>query len=150
MKQVPLKIGAKGLGAVKVPLNVPETIDELTTAAKNSPEVVVRWAKRGFAIEHQERSGARETFREMKQSGADDAAIQAAVAEKVNSYDPTAVKPRTSSGTSRKPKQVTVKSGPNGKAPSLADFLAQLKAQGVNVSIDDGSGTPAEPAAASA
>src|SRR6266852_3831942 len=89
MKTANLRVGIKGKEAVSVPLQIPENVDELLQLAKGSTEVVMRWAKRGLAIEAQERSGARDTYRDLSAAGKTKEEITAAVAKDVAEYDPT-------------------------------------------------------------
>lgn len=123
MKTISLKIGDKKSGrqAVKVPLSIAENASDMMTLAKSNEAVVVRCFNRGWRIENQERSGARDAFKEAK----DDAAIAAVV----SAYDPTKVAERT--GGTRKPKTVTL---PKGKRNFSADDLkALLAANGIQV-----------------
>lgn len=131
MKTAQLRVGIKGKEAVSVPLQVPETIDELLGLAKGSQEVVMRWAKRGYAIEAQERSGARDTYRDASEAGKTKEEITALVAADVAGYDPTVAAAR---GGARPRKPVEIKAGPGGKL-SLDDFKAQLEAAGVKINI---------------
>lgn len=132
MKTVQLAIGVKGQEAVKVPLQKAETTEDMIALAKNSIEVVTRCFNRGWAIENQERSGARDIFREGLEKGTDRAALTTEIASAVSSYDPTIAAPR--GGGKRGPRNVEVKAAAGGKL-SMDDFLAQLKAQGINVNI---------------
>lgn len=134
MKTAQLRVGIKGKEAVSVPLQIPENVDELLQLAKGSTEVVMRWAKRGLAIEAQERSGARDTYREASEAGKTKEEITALVAKDVANYDPTVAAAR---GGSRPRKPVEIKAGPGGKL-SLDDFKAQLEAAGVKINITQG------------
>lgn len=137
MKSITLRVGDKASKRppVKVPLNIAENPSEMVTLAKGSEAVVVRCFNRGWRIENQERSGARDKFKE----GGDEAAVAAIVA----SYDPTKVAERT--GGTRKPKTVTL---PKGKKSFSADDLkALLAAQGIQVA-DEGAEAPAAAAKA--
>jgi hypothetical protein len=122
MKVVPLRIGAKGdRAAVKVNTRIAENFDELTELAHNDPSVVVRWANRGKRIEDQERSGARDAFKEGKSAEE--------IQELVNSYDPTVVKPRGSGTRGPRTKKVKLEAAQVANIPdSLRELLA---AQGV-------------------
>lgn len=122
MKTIMLKVGDKKSGkeAVKVPLNVAETIEELNQLAK-SPTVVIRWATRGQRIEAQERSGAREAFKAGK--------TVEEIAAIVNGYDPTKTVERT-----RAPKEPTViKLDPKKRNYTGEELKALLAAKGIVV-----------------
>jgi hypothetical protein len=136
VKTANLKVGIKGAEAVQVPLRIPENTQEMLELCKGSEEVLQRCFKRGWAIENQERSGARDTFRELHEAGKPKDEIIAAVAKTVADYDPTSVAAR---GGARPRKPVEIKAGPGGKL-SMDDFLAQLAAAGVKVNINQ---TPA-------
>jgi hypothetical protein len=93
MKTIPLKVGAKGTRpAIKVPTQVAETLEDLSTLARGSVEVIVRWANRGKRIEDQDASGARAAFKEGKSEDE--------IAALVANYDPTVKKERKRTGTS--------------------------------------------------
>lgn len=142
MKTKELKVGIKGADPVKVPLRVAESVDDILELTKNDPAVTVRIFNRGWAIENQERSGARDTLRTMVEEKAAADAITSAVAEKVSGYDPTVVQARTGNRGPRV-KNVEIKAAKGGKL-SMDDFLAQLKAAGVNVNIADGEAAAAQ------
>lgn len=128
MKTISLKIGDRksGRDPVKVPLLIPENLSDMTELARNNTDVVVRCFTRGWRIENQERSGAREAFGEGK--------TEHEIAKVVADYDPTEVRARGSSGP-RKPKTITL---PKGKKTfSAADLKALLEAQGVVVASED-------------
>ncbi len=135
MKTVTLKIGAKGVNPVKVPLQKAENIDDLSKLARGSVEVITRWANRGLAIEHQERSGARDRLRELRsKTGADalsEEQITADIAKIVAEYDPTVAAAR---GGPRERKPIEIKAGKGGKI-SMEDFRAQLEAAGVKLNF---------------
>jgi hypothetical protein len=133
MKTAQLKVGIKGKEAVQVPLQIPENTQDLLTLAKGNEEVVLRCFKRGWAIENQERSGARDTFREATEAGKTKEEIQALCAADVAGYDPTVAAAR---GGPRARKPVTIKAGPGGKL-SMADFRAQLEAAGVKLNFEE-------------
>jgi len=118
MKAIELKIGDKKSKreAVKVPLQVPENLAELNSRAKGSEAVVLRWAIRGYRIECQERSGARDAFKAGKTAEE--------IATIVNNYDPTAAVVRTR--TPAAPKTITV---PKGKKTFSAEEFKALLAQ---------------------
>lgn len=137
MKTTQLKVGIKGAEAVKVPLRIPENTQEMLELCRGSEEVLQRCFKRGWAIENQERSGARDTFRELHEKGASNEEIVAAVAKDVADYDPTQTAPR---GGPRVRKPVEIKAGKGGKL-SMEDFLAQLAAAGVKVNISEATAT---------
>lgn len=132
MKTRQLRIGAKGIAPVKVPLQEPENIDELSTVARGSVPVIMRWANRGRAIEHQERSGARDQVTELRKAGTlTEEQITDAVAKTVASYDPTVAAVR---GGPRERKPVEIKAPKNGKL-SMDDFRAQLEAAGIKINF---------------
>jgi len=124
MKTVTLKVGAKGeRTAVAVPCQLAETLEDMQKLARNKIEVVIRMFNRGFRIESQERSGARESFR-----AGDPIEV---IAKKVADYDPTVVQPRTTGP--RPPKIVTV---PKGKKSFTADEVAaMLAAAGIKATV---------------
>ena len=134
MKTAQLKVGIKGAEAVQVPLQIPENVDEMLTLSKNNQDVVLRCFKRGWAIENQERSGARDTFRELHSAGKSKEEILAACSKDVAEYDPTVAGNR---GGPRVRKPVEIKTGENGKI-SLDDFRAQLEAAGIKVNLTPG------------
>lgn len=126
MKTISLRIGDKKSkrDAVKVPLQIAENLTDMSQLAKQNEAVVVRCFNRGWRIENQERSGARDAFGEGK--------TEQEVAQTVASYDPTVVTPRT--GGVRKPKTVAL---PKGKKNFSADDLrALLEAQGIKVEVE--------------
>lgn len=143
MKTISLRIGDKTSkrDAVKVPLQIAETVEELMGLARNNAAVLVRWATRGQRIEAQERSGARDAFKEGKS--------EKEIADIVNSYDPTVITPRTVGA--RKPKTITIPKGK--KSFSAADLRAMLEAQGVKVQLEGDeaeAGAESQPVAATA
>lgn len=114
MKTANLKVGVKGKPAITVPIRDPETLEDLQTLSHGSLEVLIRWARRGFRIESQERSGARDAFR--------DGRTQEAVAAIVNAFDPTVVTPRATGP--RKPVELKVQKGKRYTQEELAALLA--------------------------
>lgn len=126
-----LKVGAKGLTAVTVPVKEAENVEDLSTLAKGDASVIVRWANRGFRIESQERSGAREKLRELRTANASDEQVTSEISQLVANYDPTQ---KAARGGPRGPKQVTIKTGKGGKIDA-ASFVEQLKAAGINVNF---------------
>lgn len=138
MKTVELKVGIKGAEAIKVPCPIAESVDDMLKLARGNQDVVVRCFNRGFRIEAQEKSGARDTFRDLTEAkkGADE--IRTAVAQKVASFDPTVSQPRSSGP--RKPKDVKI--DPNKKSYTPEEFKALLLSQGVKVNFVDGNEQP--------
>lgn len=134
MKTGTIKIGTKGYPAVKVPINEPENLDDLNSLAKGNPNVIIRWAIRGHRIESQERSGARDTFRELRAAGKSDAEVTAECAKIVAEFDPTKSVKRGTSGRTRKPREVNIVTPASGKM-TLDEFRKQLEAQGVKVNF---------------
>jgi hypothetical protein len=126
-----LAVGAKGLTKVVVPVREAENIEDLSNLAKGNVEVITRWANRGFRIESQERSGAREKLRELRAANTDEAEVVRQISELVANYDPTQ---KAARGGPRGPKQVTIKTGKGGKIDA-ASFVEQLKAAGINVNF---------------
>lgn len=123
MKIITIKVGAKG---TRKPLPVPgkaaETIEDMQTLSRGALPVILRCFNRGWRIECQERSGARDLFRE----GAADTAVAAAVAE----YNPTEVVARA--GRPRKPVELKV---PKGKKTFTLDELRAALANQPNVKL---------------
>lgn len=144
MKTVELKVGIKGADAIKVPCPIAESVDDMLKLAKGNQDVVVRCFNRGFRIEAQEKSGARDTFRELTEQKKSAEEIRTAVAAKVANFDPTVSQPRSSGP--RKPRDVKI--DPAKKSYTPDEFRALLEASGVKVNFIDGSG--AAPAAAGA
>lgn len=134
MKTANLKVGVKGVPAVTVPIRDPETLEDLQTLSKGSLEVLIRWARRGFRIECQERSGARDAVREAGAAGqADDAgkaALTTRVGQIVAAFDPTVVTPRATGP--RPPVQLKVQ---KGKKYSQEELAALLTAAGIKANI---------------
>lgn len=131
MKQGTIRIGVTDGAKVKVPINEPETIDDLQKLSRGSEQVLVRWATRGYRIECQERSGARDFVRE--NASLPEAELTRKTAEFVASYDPTKVVERT--GRPRKPVTVTVPKGK--KSMSRDEVAAMLAAAGLKVEMVD-------------
>lgn len=156
MKTVNLKVGIKGAEALTVPTRIAENPSELMELARQNPDVVVRWANRGKRIEDQERSGARDTFREAVEKAGGGEAFKAntalveetrrAIAKVVAEYDPTVAQAR---GGPRGPRQVTI-AAPKGGKFTMDDFLAALKEKGINVQIEGAGAPAAQPAGAGA
>ncbi len=127
MKQVNLKVGAKSTGrpSVVVPCNVAENVEDMSALAKNSVPVIVRCFNRGFRIESQERSGAREAFK----GGQTVDQIAAIVA----GYDPTAVVERARGP--KPPKEIKLQKGKKSYTPDeISALLAQAGIK-ANVSV---------------
>lgn len=126
MKTLELRVGAKGeRAAVKVPVQIAETLDEATSLARGSSGVFLRCFNRGWRIENQERSGARDAFVE----GQTTEQIAALVA----AYDPTKVLPRTGGGRRAKPVEVRVSA--KKKSFSVEEMRELLAAAGAKVNI---------------
>lgn len=140
MKTEKLKVGGKGIAPVTVPVRQAENIDDLSQLAKGNVDVITRWANRGYRIECQERSGARDALKEGREAGKDDQTLTSEIAKVVEEYDPTA---KAARGGPRERKPITIKAGAGGKV-SMDDFLAQLAAAGVKVNFAEaGEGQPA-------
>lgn len=126
MKTANLKVGVKGVPAITVPVRDPETLEDLQTLSKGSLEVLIRWARRGFRIECQERSGARDAVREAGTAGQSDDAAKAKLTQSVGaivaSFDPTVVTPRATGP--RKPVELKVQKGKRYSQEELAALLA--------------------------
>lgn len=111
MKTVKLQIGIlePRRARVWVEIQEPETRAEWDAAARGSDEVLSRWCSRAWKIEHQERSGGRDAFRDalgkMKLVAVGEgseryetpdltdkktAEIVKAIEQRVRSYNPTA------------------------------------------------------------
>lgn len=125
MKQVNLKVGAKGeRPPVVVPVNIAENVDDMTSLAKNNVGVIVRCFNRGFRIESQERSGAREAFKAGK--------TVEEIAKIVTGYDPTEVSVR--GGGPRPPKEVKLRPGKKSYTPDeIRALLADAGVKNVNI-----------------
>lgn len=122
MKIGKLRVGAKGTReAVTVPVREAENVDDMEELSNGSADVVVRCFNRGWRIESQERSGAREAFREGK--------TEAEIASIVAGYDPTVVKPRAP----RAPKVVELT--PGKETYSRDELAALLAAKGIQVQV---------------
>lgn len=134
MKTANLKVGVKGVPAITVPVRDPETLEDLQALSHGSLEVLIRWARRGFRIECQERSGARDAVREAGAQGqATDelkAALTRSVAGIVEKFDPTVVTPRE--GRPRKPVELKVQ---KGKRYTNDELGALLAAAGIKANI---------------
>lgn len=123
MKIFNLKVGDKksGRAAVKVPLQVAENSADMIALAKNDEAVAVRCFNRGWKIENQERSGARDAFKEGKD--------EAAIAQIVATYDPTKVAERGPRTPKAPP---TVKLAQKSRY-TLEELQAALAAAGVTL-----------------
>jgi len=126
-----LKVGAKGVEGVSVPIREAENIDDLSQLARGNVDVIVRWANRGFRIESQERSGARDALKEGRTAGKDTPTLTTEIAKLVADYDPTA---KAARGGPRERKPITIKAGAGGKL-TMDDFRAQLEAAGVKINF---------------
>lgn len=124
MKTESLRVGAKGTReAIKVPVRIAESIEDMQTLAKGNLGVLIRCFNRGFRIESQERSGAREAFRDNK--GPEE------IAKLVAEYDPTVVRPRASGP--RKPAEVKLQKGKKSYTPE--ELGALLAAAGIKANL---------------
>lgn len=128
MKTISLRVGKKSTGreAVKVPLNVAENASDAMTLSKGNEKVFVRCFNRGWQIENQERSGARDAFGENKS--------MEDIANIVATYDPTQVKVRTGGGRKAAPKKIVLQKGKTRY--SLQELQEALKAQGFEVETE--------------
>lgn len=138
MKTISLRIGDKKSKreAVKVPLSIAENATDMLTLAKGSEAVVTRCFNRGYRIENQERSGARDAFKEGK--------TESEIATIVSTYDPTTSQPRSSGP--RKPKTIALVKGK--KSYSADDLKALLAANGIQVEESEPATEAAPPALA--
>lgn len=138
MKDGSLKIGTKGGPQVSVPIAEPENIEDVRTLSRGSEIVVLRCFTRGWRIENQERSGARDYVRE-NGGKLEEAELAKGAAKIVAEYDPTKVAERL--GRPRAPKKVTLPAGVKSMTPDkLAELLA---AQGVEVVMEEAEAVPA-------
>ena len=117
MKTANLRVGAKGeRKAITVPVLIGENLEDVQKLSRGKLEVLIRCFNRGFRIESQERSGARDAFRENKSAEE--------IAKLVADYDPTVVHPRI--GGPRKPVEIKLAKGKKSYTPDeLAALLAQ-------------------------
>lgn len=126
MKTANLKVGVKGVPAITVPVRDPETLEDLQSLSHGSLEVLIRWARRGFRIECQERSGARDAVREAGAQGQADETAKAALTQRVagivGAFDPTVVTPRATGP--RNPVELKVQKGKRYSQDELAALLA--------------------------
>lgn len=128
MKIFNLKIGNKkgGRQAIKVPLQVAENTADIIALSQNNEAVAVRCFNRGWKIENQERSGARDAFGEGK--------TDAEIAEIVAKYDPTKINERAP----RTPKAApTVKLAAGKTKFSLEELQAALAQAGVTLQVGE-------------
>lgn len=123
MKTATLRVGVKGQKPFNVPVRTAENLEDVKELAKNSAEVVTRCFNRGFRIESQERSGARDAFREGKS--------EPEIAQMVATYDPTQVVARSSGP--RKPKEIKLVKGKKSYTPE--EISALLAASGVKANL---------------
>jgi hypothetical protein len=124
MKTESLRVGAKGTReAVKVPVQIAENLEDVQALSKGELGVVIRCFNRGFRIESQERSGAREKFRE--------GGTPEEIAQLVATYDPTVVRPRTAGP--RKPAEIKLTKGKKSYTPD--ELSALLAAAGVKANL---------------
>lgn len=128
MKTVNIRVGVKGIPAITVPGRAGENLEDIQTLSRGKLEVLIRCFNRGWRIECQERSGARDEVRE-KGSAAQGhpdllAALTAEVGKLVAGYDPTVVHPRV--GGPRKPVEIKLAKGKKSYTPDeMAALLAQ-------------------------
>lgn len=139
MKTVELKVGIKGADAIKVPCPIAESVDDMLKLAKGNQDVVVRCFNRGFRIEAQEKSGARDEFKTLWDAGKRGDELRGPIAAKVANFDPTVSQPRSSGP--RKPRDVKI--DPAKKSYTPEEFRALLEASGVKVNFVDGNAAPA-------
>lgn len=124
MKTESLRVGAKGAReAIKVPVRIAENLEDMQALTKGNLGVVLRCFNRGFRIESQERSGAREKFRE---NGTPEE-----IAKLVAEYDPTVVRPRVAGP--RKPAEVKLQKGKKSYTPE--ELGALLAAAGIKANL---------------
>jgi hypothetical protein len=124
MKTATLRVGTKGAKPYTVPVRTAESLEDVQELSKRDVGVVIRCFNRGFRIESQERSGARDAFREGKN--------EKEIADIVAAYDPTKVVPR--SAGPRKPKEVKLVKGKKSYTPE--EIQALLAGSGVkNVTL---------------
>lgn len=133
MKTVNLRIGAKGQReAVTVPVRIAENLEDIQTLTKGNLGILTRCFNRGFRIESQERSGARDAFK----AGEPVEALMKLVAE----YDPTVVVKRE--GRPRKPVEIKLARGKKSYTPD--ELQALLAAAGVKANlVTEGEAQPA-------
>lgn len=139
MKEGMLKIGvADPKFAVKVPIKVAETLEDISTLAKGSVEYVVDCFMRGHRINLQE-SDARTlvanfvtgTVTSERESAAFVTKVTAAVSAEIGRFDPTAERKR--GGRPARPKNVAV--DPKKKTYTPEEMQALLASAGVKVNF---------------
>jgi hypothetical protein len=118
MKQAEIKVGGRGVPAIKVLGNLAENVEDAIALSRNNPAVLVRCFNRGLRIEYQEKSGARDALKEGKS--------QTEVQALVTNYDPTAVAART-----RKPKEAPKLRVAKGQKFTFESLKALAAAQGI-------------------
>jgi hypothetical protein len=124
MKTESLRVGVKGdRPAVKVPVRIAETLEDVQVLTKGQLPVFLRMFNRGFRIESQERSGAREAFREGQP--------EENIAKLVADYDATVVRPRVAGP--RKPVEVKLQKGKRSYSPD--ELAALLQAAGIKANL---------------
>lgn len=140
MKQDKLDVGVKGF-SVTVNVNVPENDKDVATLSKNSEAYRVQKFVRGWRIDNQEDSGARDYV--LSRVAGKDAAmlkdakfiaeVTAGVQAIVDKFDPTA--PRQRGGRPAAPKVVTLPKGK--KSLSMEDVQKLLAAQGLTTIVSE-------------
>lgn len=127
-----LKVGVKG-GSRKpavVAVQEADNIEDIQKLSRGALPVVIRCFNRGWRIENQERSGARDAFRELPAAMTEEDAAKAIQAI-VTSYDPTKVVPRT--GRPSTPKEVKLAKGK--KQYSVEELKALMAASGIKANF---------------
>lgn len=140
MKEIKIKVGAKGTREpVVVPGRAAENVEDMTSLAKSDVNVIMRCFNRGWRIECQERSGAREAFRANKTAEE--------IAKIVAGYDPTVASERGSGP--RQPKVVALKPGKKSYTPDeIRALLADAGVKNVNLVDEAPAAAGAAPAKA--
>lgn len=128
-----LRIGIKNEDAATVPVQLAENVEDMQSLARKSVPVVLRCFNRGWRIECQERSGARDEFRKLSIAKKPAEEIMTACAKKVADYDPTAVVERV--GRPKAPIKLAVKKGK--KTFTADDVLKLLQDAGVKAEITE-------------
>lgn len=132
MKQAKLKVGVKGVEPVIVPIDEPENVEDLQKLSKGDPKVLVRWATRGYRIECQERSGARDHVRDFSGKIPPEQ-LAKEVTEIIAKFDPKVLQPRT--GRPKKPVEVKL---PKGQKTFTAADLAKILAEsGIKANVSE-------------
>lgn len=136
-----LKVGIKGgtRKPVVVAVQEADTIDDIQKLSRGALPVVIRCFNRGWRIENQERSGARDKFRDLPANTTDEQAI-ALIQQIVTEYDPTKVVPRT--GRPSTPKEVKLAKGK--KTYTVEELKALMASSGIKANfVEEGAAAPA-------